>query len=85
MSGVLFLIEVCVFVLIAYWAYANDRVDKTAGIFAMKDGLTSDVTWAERRRLRWKSHATFTRMPTRLHRNGPTWSKVPRWKRRERR
>jgi hypothetical protein len=40
MSGILFLIEVSAFVLLAYWAFRNDKIGLTeggTGLFAMLD------------------------------------------------
>lgn len=40
MSGILFLIEVVAFVLLAYWAFRNDKIGLTeggTGLFAMRD------------------------------------------------
>lgn len=40
MSGILFLIEVCAFVLLAYWAFRNDKIgfaESGDGLFAMRD------------------------------------------------
>lgn len=40
MSGILFLIEICAFVLLAYWAFRNDKIGLTEsgeGLFAIRD------------------------------------------------
>lgn len=40
MSGILFLIEVVAFVLLAYWAFRNDKIGLTEsgeGLFAIRD------------------------------------------------
>jgi hypothetical protein len=45
MTGILFVLEVAAFVLVAYWAYSNDKLKSGAGekgLFAMKSGPVSE-------------------------------------------
>lgn len=55
MSGILFLLEVSAFVLVAYWAFRNDKIGITEGgdgLFAMRD-LTAPVE-PKTRTPKWK-------------------------------
>ena len=73
MAGLLFLLEVAVFVLAAYWAYRNGAIGADGGgtgFFAMKgEGL------APARRPRWKSGIQEDRKPV-----GAPSGRTHRWK-----
>lgn len=80
MSGILFLAEICIFVLIVYWSHVNDRRDSMSGLFAMKDG-SSDGAWQTiRDQPRWQRRASYSRTHAQLRRNEPSWCRMPRWK-----
>lgn len=55
MSGILFLLEVAAFVLLAYWAFRNDKIGLTEGgegLFAMRD--LSAPSEPKKRTPKWK-------------------------------
>jgi hypothetical protein len=63
MSGVLFLLEIVAFVVVAYWAYLNDRAGPEAGdkgILRMKK-MVAEGRPAAKPAPRWKtvSHRAF--------------------------
>jgi hypothetical protein len=63
MSGIVFLLGVVSFVLVAYWAFANDRMKVGSG----ETGL-----------LRMKCEHDAEEEPTRPHRFTPQWSRSAR-------
>jgi hypothetical protein len=57
-SGLLFIMEIAAFVLLAYWAYRNSDIglgDRGRGLFAFRDG-TSDSDENASSVPRWKQH-----------------------------
>jgi hypothetical protein len=85
MSGTLFLLDVIAFVLVAYWAYSNDRASAGSGdkgLLAMKDTGAIDTEarvpkWQESIRGRGAAAPASARLDT-------TKVRPPRWTRRMR-
>ncbi len=67
MTGIVFLVGVIAFVVVAYWTYTNDRLKLGAGeqgILAMKD-LSSGGAATRPRIARWKRGVTGNARPKR--------------------
>ena len=69
MSGLVFLTEVAIFVLIAYWAFRGDTkglTDASEGLFAMKDLAAEEQRRGPRYRVALQSRGAAASAPPRF-------------------
>jgi hypothetical protein len=83
MSGILFLLTIAAFVVVAHWAYSNDRKPNAGaiGLLAMTEDGIGETSAAAQRPARWKqSHPPQRRAPSEPAGTPRSSGSPPRWR-----